>query len=513
MNGFSGNHVAIFCFTIFLFITLGITFIAARSTRSKQAFYTGGGNFSALGNGLAIAGDYMSAAALLGVSAMITKVGFFGMLYGIGFVASWPVVLLLIAERLRAMGTFTLSDALASQVSEKPIRIFAAISSLCVIAFYLIAQIVGAGEVIGLLFGIPYNVAVTIVGILITLYVCVGGMLATSLVQIVKAVLLLVGTLLVVFLTFLHFGFSLSKIITDAVAMSPLHTKLLTPGVLHSAPLSGISLGLALMFGTSGLPHILMRFFTVPDVKTARMSVFYACLFNGIFFLMIFVIGFASVSLVGGNAAFHLPDGALRGGANMTAIYLSYSVGGSALMGFVSAVAFATILAVIAGLTLSGASTISHDIFARVLGNRDEKTELRISRLATISIGVITILLGLVFQKQNVAYMVGLAFAIAASANFPLLFLVMGWKRITTAGAILGGIAGLSTAILLTILGPSIWVSVLGFKTAIFPYSSPTFIAMPLAFITTIIISRLTQKKQENIPSQICAIYTDSPKI
>ena len=322
-------------------------------------------------------------------------------------------------------------------------------------------------------------------------------MLATSLVQIVKAVLLLCGTLLVTFLTLLHFDFSLSKIISDAVATSALHNKLLTPGGLHNAPLSGISLGLALMFGTSGLPHILMRFFTVPDVKAARMSVFYASLFNGFFFLMIFVIGFAAISLVGGNAAFHLANGGLRGGANMTAIYLSYSVGGSALMGFVSAVAFATILAVVAGLTLSGASTISHDIFARVLGNRDEKTELRISRLATISIGIIAIILGIIFQKQNVAYMVGLAFAIAASANFPLLFLVMGWKRITTSGAILGGIVGLGTAVLLTVLGPSIWVGIIGFKQAVFPYGSPTFVSMPLAFITTILVSLLAQDKLE----------------
>lgn len=501
MNGFSGNHVAILCFSIFLLITLGITAIAAKATRSRQAFYTGGGNFSALGNGMAIAGDYMSAAALLGVTALITKVGFFGMLYGIGFVASWPVVLLLIAERLRAMGTFTLSDALASRVGEKPIRIFAAISSLFVIAFYLIAQIVGAGEVIGLLFGIHYDIAVTIVGILITLYVCLGGMLATSLVQIVKAVLLLLGTLLITFLTLLHFDFSLSKIITDAVASSGLHNKLLTPGGLHNAPLSGISLGLALMFGTSGLPHILMRFFTVPDVKTARMSVFYASLFNGFFFLMIFVIGFAAISLVGTNAAFHLANGTLRGGANMTAIYLSYSVGGSALMGFVSAVAFATILAVVAGLTLSGASTISHDIFACVLGNRDEKTELLISRLATISIGIIAIILGIIFQKQNVAYMVGLAFAIAASANFPLLCLVMGWKRITTSGAIIGGVVGLGTAVLLTVLGPSIWVGILGFQHAIFPYGSPAFVSMPLAFITTMSVSLLYQKP-EGLPLQ-----------
>lgn len=494
MNSFSGNHVAILCFSIFLFITFGITALAARSTRSRQSFYTGGGNFSALGNGLAIAGDYMSAAALLGVSALIAKVGFFGMLYGIGFVASWPVVLLLIAERLRAMGKFTLSDALASRVSEKPIRIFAAISSLCIIAFYLIAQIVGAGEVIGLLFGIHYDIAVTIVGVLITLYVCFGGMLATSLVQIVKAGLLLLGTLIVVVLTLVHFDFNFSKIIIDAVSTSPLHNKILTPGGLHTAPISGISLGLALMFGTAGLPHILMRFFTVPDVKTARMSVFYACLFNGIFFLMIFVIGFAAVSLVGGNPDFHLANGSLRGGANMTAIYLSYSVGGSALMGFIAAVAFATILAVVSGLTLSGASTVSHDIFARVLGNRDEKAELQVSRLATIGIGFVSIILGILFHNQNVAYMVGLAFAIAASANFPLLFLVMGWKHITTSGAIIGGIAGLGTAILLTILSPSIWVEILGFKSAVFPYSSPTFVSMPLAFAVTIIVSLLTQR-------------------
>ncbi len=501
MSGQAGaNPGAIALFVLFVAATLVITWLAARRSQSRNSFYTGSGQLSPLANGLAIAGDYMSAAAFLGVSGLITIVGFDGMIYGIGFVIGWPIVLFQIAERLRRLGRFTFADALSHDLSEKPVRMFAAISSLTVIAFYLIAQMVGAGQLVQLLFGIDYAYAVTVVGVLIICYVTFGGMVATTWVQIIKAVLLLCGALVVTAMTLARFGFDFSALIDRAVAVHPRHAAILAPVAIAADPVSGISLGIALMFGTSGLPHILMRFFTVPDARAARGSVFFACLFNALFFLMVFVIGFGAVALVLPDPAYQAAAGGMRGGANMAAIHLSHAVGGDALMGFISAVAFATILAVVAGLTLAGASAVSHDLFARVLGIADEKRELRMSRIATVGIGIAAILLGLAFRTQNVAYMVGLAFAIAASANFPVLVLAMGWRQLTTAGALAGGITGLVSALGLTIIGPAIWVKTLGYPAPIFPCDPPALLTVPLAFIVAWAVSLLTRRTR--MPTQ-----------
>ena len=440
------NPAAISLFLLFVAVTLVITWLAARRSQDRSAFYAAGGSLTAFRNGLAIAGDYMSAAAFLGVTALITSVGFDGMLYGIGFVMGWPIVLFLVAERLRRLGRFTFADALSHNLSEKPVRVFAAISSLSVIAFYLIAQMVGAGQLVQLLFGLDYAYAVIIVGVLMVCYVTFGGMVATTWVQIIKAVMLLSGTLLIATLTLARFGFDFSALIDRAVAVHPRHEAILAPVAIGLDPVSGISLGIALLFGTSGLPHILMRFFTVPDVRAARGSVFFACLFNGL------------------------------------------------LMGFISAVAFATILAVVAGLTLAGASAISHDLFSRVLGISDEKRELRVSRMATVGIGIAAVLLGLAFRTQNVAYMVSLAFAVAASANFPVLVLAMYWRGLTTAGALAGGIVGLVSALGLTIIGPAIWVKTLGYSVPIFPYDPPAILTVPLAFVVAWVVSLLTSR-------------------
>jgi len=497
----AANPAALSLFLLFIVATLVITWFAARRSQSRTSFYTGSGHLSSLANGLAIAGDYMSAAAFLGVSGLITIVGFDGMIYGIGFVIGWPIVLFVIAERLRRLGRFTFADALSHNLSEKPVRIFAAISSLTVIAFYLIAQMVGAGQLVQLLFGIDYAVAIVVVGVLIICYVTFGGMVATTWVQIIKAVLLLCGALVVTLLTLARFDFDFSALIDRAVAVHPRHAAILAPVALNADPVSGISLGIALMFGTSGLPHILMRFFTVPDARAARGSVFFACMFNAAFFLMVFVIGFGAVALVLPDPAYQAAGGGLRGGANMAAIHLSHAVGGDVLMGIISAVAFATILAVVAGLTLAGASAVSHDLFARVLGITDERRELRMSRFAVVGIGAAAILLGLAFRTQNVAYMVGLAFAIAASANFPILVLAMGWRRLTTAGALAGGIAGLVSALGLTIIGPAIWVKTLGYAAPIFPYDPPALFTVPLAFAVAWAVSMVTQPSPVTQPA------------
>jgi cation/acetate symporter len=316
-------------------------------------------------------------------------------------------------------------------------------------------------------------------------------MVATSWVQMIKATILLIGAAILATLTLARFGFDLSALLAKAVAIHPKHQAILAPSALGKDPISGISLGISLMFGLSGMPHILMRFFTVRDVRAARGSVFFACLFNASFFMMVFIIGFGAVALVMSDPRYLAPGGGLIGGANMAAIHLSHAVGGDVLMGFIAAVAFATILAVVAGLTLSGASAISHDLYARAFGVTDQKKELLVSRVATIAVGLAAIVLGLVFRNQNVAYMSGLAFAVAASANFPILFLAMNWRGLTTAGAVIGGTVGLVSALVLTFIGPAIWVKTLGHAAPIFPYDPPAILTMPLAFLVAWAVSVL----------------------
>ncbi len=472
-------------FAGFVLLTLLITAWAARRTRSASDFYAAGGGITALQNGIAIAGDYMSAASFLGISALVYASGFDGVIYSIGFLVGWPIVVFLIAERLRNLGRYTLADVACYRLAETPVRCMTAVSSLVVVAFYLIAQMVGAGQLIQLLFGLPYLDAIIIVGALMVLYVTFGGMIATTWVQIIKAVLLLAGATWMVFLVLRGVGFSLPGLFAAAVAAHPKHLAIMRPGALAADPVSAISLGTALMFGTAGLPHILMRFFTVSSAREARKSVLWAAALVGYFYVLTALIGVGAIVLVLHNPAFTTPAGALRGGNNMAAVFLAQAIGGNVLLGFISAVAFATILAVVSGLTLAGASAVSHDLYARVLarGRTTEAAEIRVSRIATVALGIVAIGLGLLFEKQNVAYMVGLAFAVAASANFPVLLLSMFWRKLTTTGALLGGWSGLISAVTLTVLSPGIWVKALGHAHPIFPYDNPALFSMPLAFL------------------------------
>jgi cation/acetate symporter len=465
-------------------VTLGITYWAAGRTKTTSDFYAAGGGITGFQNGLAIAGDYMSAASFLGIAGLVYTSGFDGLIYAIGFLVGWPIVLVLIAEPLRNLGKYTFADVASFRLQQKPIRILAASGSLVTVIFYLIAQMVGAGKLIELLFGLPYEAAVIIVGVLMTLYVTFGGMIATTWVQLIKAILLLSGASLMAFLVMMQFGFSFENLFAEAVKVHSKANAIMAPGTLVSDPISAISLGIALMFGTAGLPHILMRFFTVKDAVQARRSVFYATGFIGYFYILTFIIGFGAIILLLKNPAY-FTDGALIGGANMAAIHLSQALGGDILLGFISAVAFATILAVVSGLTLAGSSAISHDLYATLVlkGARDEKKEIRASRIATVCLGVIAVLLGIVFEKQNVAFMVGLAFCVAASANFPILLLSMYWRKLTTRGAVIGGGLGLFTAVILVVIGPTVWVDAFGFKQAIFPYKYPAIFSVSAAFI------------------------------
>ena len=477
------NWTAIGMFLLFVVATLFLTGWAARRTKSTSDFYTAGGGITGFQNGLAIAGDYMSAAAFLGVSGMVFAKGVDGVVYTVGFTMGWPFILFLIAERLRNLGKYTFSDISSFRLEQTKIRTLSAFGALTVVVFYLIAQMVGAGKLIQLLFGLDYAYAVLLVGVLMMLYVTFGGMLATTWVQIVKAVLLLSGATVLVLLGLAQFGFDLEAMMAAAVDNHAKHDIIKMPTSLVTDPISGISLALALMFGPAGLPHILIRFFTVPDAKEARKSVFYATGFIAYFFVLTVTIGFLAVTLVGTRPEF-LTDGAITGGGNMAAIHLAKAVGGNVFLGFISAVAFATILAVVSGLALSGASAVAHDLYANVIkkGAASDKAEMKVSRIATLVLGVVAIVLGLAFENQNIAFMVGLAFGLAASVNFPVLFMSIFWRKMTTRGAFIGGLMGLVTAVALVVLGPTVWVAVLGFETPIFPYSQYALFSMAAAF-------------------------------
>ena len=494
------NIHAIIMFFIFVGATLFITYWAAKRTRSAKDFYAAGGGITGFQNGLAIAGDYMSAASFLGISALVFGSGYDGLIYSIGFLVGWPVITFLVAERLRNLGKYTFADVASYRLQQGPVRSFAAVGTLFTVALYLIAQMVGAGKLIQLLFGMNYNSAVVMVGILMVMYVMFGGMLATTWVQIIKAVLLLAGASFMAFMVLSMSGFSLETMFSQAISVHPKGAAIMSPGGLVSNPIDAISLGIGLMFGTAGLPHILMRFFTVSDAKEARKSVFYATGFIGYFYILTFIIGFGAITFVLTNPQFLDAKGGLLGGGNMAAIHLANAVGGNVFLGFISAVAFATILAVVAGLTLSGASAVSHDLYATVFkkGNVDSASELRVSRITTLCLGVVAVVLGIAFEKQNIAFMVSLAFAIAASANFPVLFMAVLWKDCTTRGAVIGGFLGLFSSVALTVLSPSIWEAVLGNEkgSALFPYASPALFSMTIAFIGIWLFSILDNSAQ-----------------
>lgn len=484
------NMSAIIMFVIFVGATLGITYWAAKRTKTAKDFYTAGGGITGFQNGMAIAGDYMSAASFLGISALVYAKGYDGLIYSIGFLVGWPIILFMVAEQLRNLGKYTFADVASYRLRQTPIRTLAAFGSILTVVLYLIAQMVGAGKLIQLLFGLDYEIAVVLVGVLMILYVTFGGMLATTWVQIIKAFLLLSGATFMAIAVMAHYNFNFESLFTAAVQVKDI--SIMAPGKLVSDPISAISLGIALMFGTAGLPHILMRFFTVSDAKEARKSVFYATGFIGYFYILTFIIGFGAIVMVFQNPQYldmakQAVDGGypILGGDNMAAIHLSHAVGGDFFLGFISAVAFATILAVVSGLTLAGASAISHDLYASVIkkGKTDGLMEMKVSKIATVALGVIAIYLGIAFEDQNIAFMVGLAFAIAASANFPILFLSMYWSKLTTRGALLGGSLGLLTAAVLVVLGPTVWVDFLGHAEAIFPYKYPALFSVSAAFI------------------------------
>ncbi|UXJ49596.1 cation acetate symporter [Pseudomonas citronellolis] len=490
------NLNAIAMFVLFVGITLLITWWAARRTRSAHDFYTAGGGITGLQNGLAIAGDYMSASTLLGISSMVFAKGYDGMIYVTGFFVGWPVLTFLMAERLRNLGRYTFADIVSYRLDQRRIRILAACGSLTVVSCYLLLQMVGAGQLIKLLFGLDYNVAVVVVGVLMLVYVVFGGMLATTWVQITKAVLLLAGGTTLMLLALERFDFSLETLARRAVESHANGWSIMGPGSMLANPVNVASMAIGLVFGLAGLPHIMMRFFTVPNAREARKSVLYASGFIGFFFLVVCVLGYASIVIVGTDPQYFVDGklgGALLGGGNMVAMHLAKAVGGNLFLGFISAVAFATILAVVAGLTLAGASTISHDLYGMVYkrGQASEAQEMRISRFAVLGLGVLAIALGMLFEQVNIAFLVGLTFGIAASANFPVLIMAMYWKGLTTRGAIWGGLSGLIAALVLVVLSPTVWVTVLGHAKALFPYDHPALFAMPLAFGMIVLVSKL----------------------
>ncbi len=488
------NFSAIAMFMIFVIATLGITKWAAGKTKSTADFYTAGGGITGFQNGLAIAGDYMSAATLLGLTSMVYFKGYDGFIYAVCFFIGWPIILFLMAERLRNLGKFTFADIASYRLDQNRIRTFAAIGSLTVVCFYLIVQMVGAGQLIQLLFGLEYNYAVIVVGLLMMVYVTFGGMTATTWVQIIKACLLLGGGITLMLLTLAQFGWSFENLFSKAIESHKMGEKLMAPGSLMADPISAFSLSLGLLFGTAGLPHIMMRFFTVPNAKEARKSVFYATGFIGLFFLVTMILGAAAITIVGTNPAFFeggQVGGKLIGGGNMPVMHLAKAVGGDIFLGFLSAVAFATILAVVSGLALAGASAISHDLYARVIkkGEVTSAQEMKVTRLASVGLGITAILLGIAFKDQNVLFLVALAFGVASSVNFPILILSMYWKGLTTRGALWGGIAGLVSSVGLVVLSPTVWVKILGNKAAIFPYDHPAIVSMSLAFFVTWLLS------------------------
>ncbi|WP_296404146.1 cation acetate symporter [Psychrobacter sp.] len=492
------NILAIIIFLIFVLATLGITYWASKQNKTTSDFYTAGGGISGTKNGIAIAGDYMSAVTFLGISSMVFVSGYDGLIYAISFLIGWPIVLFLIAERLRNLGKFTFADVVSYRFAQTPARIFAASGTLVVVSLYLIAQMVGAGKLIQLLFGLDYKWAVMTVGVLMMIYVLFGGMLATTWVQIIKAILLMSGATFMALMVMNSVDFSLDNLFSSAVAVHSQHAAIMTPGKLVANPVEAISLGIGLLFGTAGLPHILMRFFTVPDAKQARKSVFVAASCIAYVFVLIFIIGMGAIVILAKHPEYLttvIKDGVstteLVGGANMAAIHLAHAVGGNLFLGFISAVAFATILAVVAGLTLSGASAVSHDLYASVIkkGKANPIQEMRVSRITVVVLSVTAIALGLVFEEQNLAFIASLVFAVAASANFPILFLSMFWRGLTTRGAVIGGFTGLIIAVVLIICGPAVWVDVLHHEAPLFPFKNVALFSMPMTFIVSWLVS------------------------
>lgn len=485
------NPTAIMMFMVFVAMTLLITWRASRTTTSSSAFYNAGGQITGLQNGAAIAGDFMSAASFLGITGLIFLGGFDGLILSLGAFGAWPILMFLFAKRVRNLGSYTFVDVVSQRLERTRIRIVAIFGTITVVVLYLIAQMVGAGKLIQLLFGLPYEWAVIIVSGLVLAYVAFGGMLATTWVQIIKAMLLLAGVTLIAILVLAKADYSFPKLLTMASDNHPKGAAILAPGVLFSDPIQILTIQVSMLFGTLGLPHILMRLFTVPDMKQAKLSAFYASLFMGYFYIALLILGFGTVALLYNDPQFFDEAGKLIGGDNMAAIHIATAVGGDVLTGFMSAVTFATILAVVAGLTVAGAAAISHDFYAEVFkrGEPDPEVELRITRATVIVIGVVAVLLGIAFENENVAFIATMPMVVAASVNFPILFLSLFWSGLTTRGAIWGAVVGLISSVGLIVIGPQVWVSVMGHGTALFPYNYPALFTMPLALAVTWAVS------------------------
>ncbi|MFE7406638.1 cation acetate symporter [Isoptericola sp. NPDC057559] len=492
-------------FAAFVLVTLVIVFRASRQNKSAADFYAGGRNFTGPQNGTAIAGDYLSAASFLGICGAIAINGYDGFLYSIGFLVAWLVALLLVAELLRNTGKFTMADVLSFRLRQRPVRMAAALATLLVVFFYLLAQMAGAGGLVALLLGVDsragQSLVIAVVGALMILYVLVGGMKGTTWVQIIKAVLLIVGAAIMTFWVLAKFGFNLSDVLGGAVqAAGEGGEALLEPGKQYglsgTTKLSFLSLALALVLGTAGLPHVLMRFYTVPTAKEARRSVVWAIWLIGIFYLFTLVLGYGAGALVGPDAILNAP-----GGVNSAAPLLAFALGGEILLGLISAVAFATILAVVAGLTITAAASFSHDIYANVIkrGNVKPDSEVRIARWTVVVIGVIAIVGGVFAQNQNVAFLVALAFAVAASANLPTIVFSLFWKRFNTSGALWSIYGGLVSCIVLIVLSPTVSGDEKAMfpsaDFAVFPLTNPGLVSIPLGFLLGIVGTFLSKEK------------------
>jgi len=472
--------IATLIFGAFVVATLVITYWSSRRVRGTAGFYAAGGAVPPLGNGLAMAGDYLSAASFLGTIAVFYSVGVDGLLYVVGAVAGWPIAMFLVGERLRDWGRYTFSDALAHRLDERPMRLLAAMSTLTLCACYLIAQLVGAGTLVETLFGVRFEYSVSAVGVLMISYVSFGGMVATTWIQIIKATLLMLTAVAMVVLVLHRFGLDPNRAIAAAVGARG--EILMRPGRLVSDPLSAVSLGIAFALGPAGLPHVLMRFFTVKDAQSARRSLAIATVLIGLFQILVVLLGYAAAALVGSKPS---------GGVNMAAVHLARALGGESLAGIAAAVAFATILAVVSGLILAGASAVSHDVFKHLWkrGHASEAAEIRVSRLATLGLGTLVIGLAIAFQHENIGFLATLPLVIAASVNFPVLVLAMHWRRLTTRGAFAGGVTGLVLSVGLIVLSKRVWVDVLGHSHAAFPYEYPTVFSLGGALLVTVIAS------------------------
>ncbi len=499
----SHETLGIILFLAFVAATLGITFWASKNTRTATDYYAGGRSFSGAQNGMAISGDYMSAASFLGIAGIIALSGYDGFLYSIGFLVAWLVALLLVAELMRNSGKYTMADVLAFRMSPRPVRTAAGVSTIVVSIFYLLAQMVGAGALVGLLFGIEGEAAkagtIVVVGVLMIVYVVLGGMKGTTWVQIVKAVLIMLGAALVTVLVLGKYGFNLSSLLGDAAQQSGKGDAFLGPGGKYATDASGltgkldlISLGLALVLGTAGLPHILIRFYTVPNAKEARKSVIWGIGIIGTFYLLTLALGFGAAALVGSDkikAANSAGNTAAPQLAEAIGAELFGDVGGTILLAMITAVAFATILAVVSGLTLASSSSYAHDLYAHVFkkGKVTERQEMRVARLSAFVIGAIAIVLSIYAQKLNVAFLVALAFAVAASGNLPAILYSLFWKRFNTAGAVSAIYGGLVSAVVLVLFSPVGSGSETSLFTNVdfswFPLANPGIVSIPVGFL------------------------------